>query len=541
MRRRTSLLLALLLVVVGVTGTALMIQDQRSDNVSLKGEPAAEAGNAEHTVTLQNGTDSRIWVGSTVNADGSAALTGLPVLDPGQSATVAIPERSGAGHWRGTFFARQGCTGEEGSTFHCAVGDCGPYADRCTTGEQPTGLAEFNFDPADGLAPWYDVSYVNAVSAPITITPDDVTPPDSGACAAAGCVEDLLAGCPADNLVTDEATGRPLVCVNPNRDAKTPYSDAINQTCPTAYAWSKQDAEPGNKVMYQCTECTGLTVAFHGYGQDAAASSGSGHTRLVPPAPSPEPPQQGPAEPPSDTSPKGISLNPVDGASEALADSGASWYYNWASSTDGVNRPDGVEYVPMIWGPGSVTDDELGRAAEQGSALLGFNEPDHADQANMTPEQALDLWPRLEATGLRLGAPAVAGGGDVADGWLDRFMRGAEERGLRVDFIPLHWYGSDFGPGAAGQLRDYLQAVHDRYHKPVWLTEYALIDYTQDVPRYPSEEEQTRFITASTQMLNGLDFVERYAWFTLSTGTSPVGLYDGAVPNAGGRIYRDAG
>ncbi|BFO21963.1 hypothetical protein SHKM778_83510 [Streptomyces sp. KM77-8] len=140
------------------------------------------AGTADHTLTFENRTDERIWIGSTVNADGSAALTGLPVLDPGRSATITVPEHQGAGHWRGKFFARTGCSGEEGSTFHCAVGDCGPYADHCSTGEQPASLAEFNFDPRDALAPWYNVSYVNAVSAAVTITPDGVPTPRT-ACA----------------------------------------------------------------------------------------------------------------------------------------------------------------------------------------------------------------------------------------------------------------------------------------------------------------------------------------------------------------------
>ncbi|MFD9326758.1 glycosyl hydrolase [Streptomyces sp. NPDC060065] len=524
MRRRTSFLLALLLVIVGVTGTAIAMQTHRSSSANIDGKPAADV--AEHTITLQNKTDSKIWVGSTVNADGSAALTGLPTLDPGQSATLTIPERQGAGHWRGTFFARQGCSGAEGSTFHCAVGDCGPYADRCSLGEQPTGLAEFNFDPADSLAPWYDVSYVNAVAAPVTITPNDVAPPATGECAVAGCAEDLLSGCPADNLVKDQGTGKSLVCVNPNRDAKTPYSDMINQKCPTAYAWSKQDAEPGNKVMYQCTKCSGLTVAF-GTGSAAPADPATTTTTTNPATPaSPR---------------KGVSLNPVDGASQALAGSGASWYFNWASTTGTVARPNGVDYVPMIWGPGSVTDAELGQAAKEGKELLGFNEPDLGTQANLTPEQALDLWPRLESTGLRLGAPAVATGGDLAGGWLDRFMQGAAQRGLRVDFIPLHWYGADFGPDAANQLRGYLQAVHDRYHKPIWLTEYGLIDFSKGTPRYPSEQEQTDFIKSAGQMLNSLDFVERYAWFTLSTQTSPTGLYNGATANASGRVYHDAG
>ncbi|MGY0068747.1 glycosyl hydrolase [Streptomyces sp. QTS137] len=535
LRRRTSFLLALLLVAVGVTGTALLIQNQRSDDVSIAGSPAANAGTGEHTVTFKNTTAQRIWIGSTVNADGSAELTGLPTLDPGQSATITIPENSGAGHWRGKFFAREGCTGEEGSTFHCAVGDCGPYSDRCSTGEQPTGLAEFNFDPKDSLAPWYNVSYVNAVASPITITPDGVTPPESGECTSAGCVEDLLAACPADNLVKDEATGRALVCVNPNRDAKTPYSDALAGKCPTAYSWSKHDTEQGNQVVYQCRQCTGMTVTFHGTGEAAAPPDDNA---VAPPAPVvTEQPRGGGSTPAA--SRKGISLNPVAGASEALADSGSSWFYNWASSSDGVTRPEGVEYVPMIWGPDSVTDAQLGQAAKEGKALLGFNEPDHPGQATMSPEQALDLWPRLESTGLRLGAPAVASGGDLEGGWLDRFMKGAEQRGLRVDFIPLHWYGADFGPDAVNQLRGYLQAVHDRYDKPVWLTEYALIDFSQGTPRYPSEQEQTDFVRSSTEMLNGLDFLERYAWFVLSTETHRTGLYDGAVANASGRIYRE--
>ncbi|MBY8342461.1 hypothetical protein JYK17_20730 [Streptomyces sp. KC 17012] len=523
--RRRSLLLVLLLVLVGATTTTAVVLGRHSDGAGLHGTPAADVADAEHTVTLQNRTDSRIWVGSRVNADGSAALTGLPALDPGQSATITVPEREGAGHWRGTFFARQGCSGDDGSTFHCAVGDCGPYADHCTTGQQPTSLAEFNFDPADSHAPWYDVSYVDAVSTAVTITPNDMTPPATGECAAAGCAVDLLSSCPAEDL-TKDASGKPLVCVNPNRDAKTPYSDAINQKCPTAYAWSKQDAEPGNRTMYQCSKCSGMTVTFNGAG--------------TPPAPVPT--TTSPAPAPTTPAPvrKGVSLNPFDGASQALADSGVSWYFNWASSTGSVTPPQGVEYVPMIWGPGAVTDDQLASARKEGKELLTFNEPDSATQSNMTPEQALDLWPKLQNTGLRLGAPAVSRDADVPGGWLDRFMQGAEQRGLRVDFIPLHWYGSDFGPDAAGQLRDYIQRVHDHYHKPIWLTEYGLIDFTHGTPRYPGDQQRTDFITSSTRMLDGLDYVERYAWFTLSTKTDPNGLYDGTTANAAGRAYRAA-
>lgn len=238
---------------------------------------------------------------------------------------------------------------------------------------------------------------------------------------------------------------------------------------------------------------------------------------------------------------KGVSALNFNGVTTALADVRAGWYYTWSSNTQGITAPPGVEFVPLIWGPGSVTDAELNQAKALGTTLLGFNEPDMAGQANMSVERALDLWPRLQATGMRLGAPAVAFGGDQPGGWLDRFMSGAAARGLRVDFIPLHWYGSDFSRAATDHLRGYLQGVYNRYRKPIWLTEYALIDFTGPAPRYPNQAEQTDFVRNSTAMLQGLSFVERYAWFTLSTSTSPTGLYNGTAANQSGAAYRAAG
>jgi hypothetical protein len=238
---------------------------------------------------------------------------------------------------------------------------------------------------------------------------------------------------------------------------------------------------------------------------------------------------------------KGVSAAAFPGVSTALADVGARWFYTWAADPQGITAPAGTELVPMIWGRGSVTPAQLQQAKASGSTLLGFNEPDLAGQAEMSVETALDLWPQLQATGLRLGAPAVAYGGDTPGGWLDRFMSGAAARGYRVDFIPLHWYGGDFSPAATGQLQSYLQAVYNRYHRPIWLTEYALIDFSGPTPRYPSAAELADFVTRSTAMLNGLPFVERYAWFSLSTSTTPTGLYTGTTPNAIAAAYRAAG
>jgi hypothetical protein len=237
---------------------------------------------------------------------------------------------------------------------------------------------------------------------------------------------------------------------------------------------------------------------------------------------------------------KGASTNNVAGASQALTAVNASWFYSWATNPQGVAKPAGVEFVPMIWGRGSVNSGALNDAKANGSTLLGFNEPDMGGQANMSVDEALNLWPQLQATGMRLGAPAVAYGGADPGGWLDRFMSGAAARGYRVDFIPLHWYGGDFSSNATGQLESYVNAVRARYNKPVWITEYALVDWSTGTARYPSEAQQVDFIKRSTAMLAGKSFVERYAWFTLNTQVFPTGLCNGATPNASGNAYRAA-
>ncbi|MEK8104853.1 glycosyl hydrolase [Micromonospora sp. M12] len=193
-------------------------------------------------------------------------------------------------------------------------------------------------------------------------------------------------------------------------------------------------------------------------------------------------------------------------------------------------------------GAKSVTATNLQQAKRNGRYLLGFNEPDMGGQAEMTVEQALELWPQLEATGLTLGSPAVAWGGDRPGEWLDRFMAGAKQRGYRVDFIALHWYGGDFTTAnAVNQLRSYLQAVHDRYRLPIWLTEFALMDFSNGV-RFPTQAQQAAFLTAATRMLGGLSWLQRYAWFGLpATDKDQSGLFrTGSTATAVGRAFQAA-
>jgi hypothetical protein len=196
---------------------------------------------------------------------------------------------------------------------------------------------------------------------------------------------------------------------------------------------------------------------------------------------------------------------------------GATWAYDWSARTP--PRVRGLQWVPMVWGAGSVTSAVLGSlraAARSGRArdLLGFNEPDSAAQSNMSPAQAAALWPELERTGLPLGSPAPQVPGD---GWLARFMALARRRHLRVDFIALHYYQDFTDPHAVSELRRQLLAIHAQYHKPIWITEIGAIDiraWGERMLRAPSRALADAYMRALFGMLDRLPFVQRYAWFT---------------------------
>jgi hypothetical protein len=237
---------------------------------------------------------------------------------------------------------------------------------------------------------------------------------------------------------------------------------------------------------------------------------------------------------------KGVAVWSFKGVDAALARSGASWYYTWASGHSGIRTPRGTSFVPTIWGAGSVTASTLAQVKKEGRYLLTFNEPDNSGQSNMTVSQAIRLWPRLMDTGMQLGSPAVATGAATPGGWLDQFMAGVKSRGYRVNFIAVHWYGGDFATSAAvAQLKSYLHAIHQRYHKPISLTEFALIRFGATTS-FPSPRRQAAFLTAATRTLQRLTYVQRYAWFALpaTAGDGSTGLFrPGVVTTAAGRAF----
>jgi RNA polymerase sigma factor (sigma-70 family) len=272
----------------------------------------------------------------------------------------------------------------------------------------------------------------------------------------------------------------------------------------------------------------------------------------TPPAPThAPPPSRRPAVPPP-VAPaptamlKGVGAWDFTGATAALAQSRASWFFDWSTSPDGITSPPGVAFVPDIWGSADVTPADLAQARQDGRYLLTFNEPDSSAQASMTVAQALADWPQLEATGMLLGSPAVQDDAATPGSWLDQFMAGAKARGYRVDFIAVHWYAQSFDPAAAvSELRAYLQAIYQRYHLPIWLTEFGMVQFGSPAA-YPTDAQQSAFLTGAASMMASLGYVQRYAWFALPVTTGPTGdgnlglFSSGPAVTAEGRAFEAA-
>ena len=233
---------------------------------------------------------------------------------------------------------------------------------------------------------------------------------------------------------------------------------------------------------------------------------------------------------------KGIGEYDQPYAAATLAELRVSWYYDWKPRQDvsgpppdvnpviwladhggvrGGGAPPSVQFIPMIWGKRNLNAADLRAAKATGAGiLLGFNEPNEKKQSNMTVQQALNAWPKLEALHMRLGSPAPGTGDDIKpDGWLARFMAGVKARGYRVDFICIHPYQSSFDPAQATRdLVNEVTTVHNMYHLPIWVTEYAMAQWGPP-QKTPSAAVQAEFAQESAAALDQLPFVERYAWF----------------------------
>jgi hypothetical protein len=192
----------------------------------------------------------------------------------------------------------------------------------------------------------------------------------------------------------------------------------------------------------------------------------------------------------------------------------ASWLYNWGWITGQPLNPNQV-FAPMQWGNWGVGGLNANLSGPQ--EVLTFNEPDHTDQANMTTDQAIALWPSLQALNLPLVSPACA---NDFGGWLQDFYNKIAANGYRVDYTAYHWYAN---PNASS-LMSTLQSAYNTWGRAVWLTEFAPVDWSGTATW--SEQDNYRFLAEFMWQAEDQVWLKRYSLFLFS-GTPSVNPWDG--------------
>jgi len=126
-------------------------------------------------------------------------------------------------------------------------------------------------------------------------------------------------------------------------------------------------------------------------------------------------------------------------------DGGSKW---WCKCPEGSphtclpDKADNQHFVPMVVGiPGYGRHPDWDEPAIEDYYywVLGYNEPNHVDQADIPPRKAAEEWILLQEQhpDKALIAPAT---GNVDTEWFDAFWEACLELGCRIDYLATHDY-----------------------------------------------------------------------------------------------------
>ncbi|XP_071082736.1 uncharacterized protein [Haliotis cracherodii] len=191
-----------------------------------------------------------------------------------------------------------------------------------------------------------------------------------------------------------------------------------------------------------------------------------------------------------------------------------AWWYDWKQTpwyhtkighcTNSITRPG---RVPMVWGWRKNIDHPLYFHNDTSKYVLGFNEPNHMHQSNLTPAEAATAWKVIEARAdkqnqLLVGPAAIRCSSShcLMDGvqWYREFFQHC--KGCRVDYIATHAYWC-----SADTTLNFLKELWDNFKKPIWLTEFACPSNNVD--------HVLSYMKEILPRLERADYVARYSWY----------------------------
>ncbi|KAG8878499.1 hypothetical protein FRB98_006108 [Tulasnella sp. 332] len=190
-------------------------------------------------------------------------------------------------------------------------------------------------------------------------------------------------------------------------------------------------------------------------------------------------------------------------------DNTVNWIYNWDIAPSSANQDFGAidEFYFMQWGSGGIEDIVTNFAASGSKTILGFNEPDNGDQANIDPVTAASceylLFSPIKTANpsVKLISPAVTNGGAPSGlAWLQDFFGNCTV--CELDGIAVHWYG--------GWTSDFQDFVTDAtaFNLPIYMTEIGL-----SWDQYATTDSWNQFLPLALQILDNEPLMAKYAFF----------------------------
>jgi hypothetical protein len=227
---------------------------------------------------------------------------------------------------------------------------------------------------------------------------------------------------------------------------------------------------------------------------------------------------------PTKSAKRGVAYDLTSPADLAVLSPGVSWWYNWspqpnAAIPSGYLTRYSMDFYPMLWN-GNFTPSAIVAYLKSNPNIhyiLVLNEPNLTSQANITPQQAAQLWSQYEAvatqTGVKIVGPAITWGTmpgyEDPVAWLDAFYAAYQTanngRNPQIDYLAFHWY--DYG------LSNQLDRLA-KYNKSIWVTEFANWHSQNDGSQITSLAEQEAQMTDMVATCESRVDVFRYAWFT---------------------------
>ena len=204
-----------------------------------------------------------------------------------------------------------------------------------------------------------------------------------------------------------------------------------------------------------------------------------------------------------------------------LLNPGIGWSYNWGTHPhphiEELFRELGHDFFPMVWSVQSdATDANIREFIARNPHIRyiqAFNEPNLIDQANMTPSQAAERWPRFRdlanELGLKIVSPSLNWGTMPGyhdpNVWFDEFLAHPNVDLEDIYAISIHSY-----IGSLAGFKSFIDRFR-RYNRPIWMTEWCAWYNTS--PRW-----QMSFMSQSIQLMQADPMVTRHAWFIPRAG-----------------------